>query len=116
MQSEVGFSCLSQDPRDPITRVLGVRVPCPRVANHKAQGPKSQGPRVSDLRSQGPGCRVSGPDFRLCLFKARLTYSFVQLLAKESRKKEAKGKTIMINPRLISILTCKKRRNLDKEI
>ena len=82
----------------------------------KSQGPgfQFQSPRVPSLRV--PGSRISGPDFRICLFKARLTYSFVQVLAKESRKKEAKGKTIMINPRLIAILTCKQRRNLDKEI
>ena len=69
----------------PITWVLGVRIPCPRVASSKAQGPSSrvpesqvsgsrglgsQDPRVPGLRSQGPGSRVSGPDFRLCHFWA----------------------------------------------
>ena len=58
----------------PITRVLGVRVPCPRVASPKAQGTSSivLGFRVLGLRSQGPGFRVSGPDFRLCPAKPLL--------------------------------------------
>ena len=75
----------------PISRGLGVRVPCPTVPRSQAsgsrvsesQGPGSQGPGlqvpeshgtgtqtpgVAGLRSQGPRSRVLGPDFRLCSF------------------------------------------------
>ena len=44
----------------PITRVLGVRIPCLRVASPKAQGPSSRVPvfQVSSLRVPGPGSQV----------------------------------------------------------
>ena len=55
-------------PQGPITRVPGVRVPCPRVAS---PGFQFQSPRVQVSASQGlrvPGSQVSGPDFRLCRY------------------------------------------------
>ena len=76
-----GGQLLVTGSQGPITRVPGVRIPSPRVPFPESQGPKSQGPKVSGprgsglripglrvlgLRYQGPGSRVSGPDFRLC--------------------------------------------------
>ena len=51
-----GSQLLVSGSQGTISRVPGVRVPCPRVAT-----PKSQSPMVPSL-----GSRVSGPDFRLC--------------------------------------------------
>ena len=55
----------------PGSQVLRPRVPVPESQGTKSQGHRVLDPRVSDLRdpglrSQGPGSRVSGPDFRLC--------------------------------------------------
>ena len=44
-----------------ISKVPGVKVPCPRVASHKPQGPKTQGPRAPDPRSRVPKSGVPGP-------------------------------------------------------
>ena len=78
-----GGQLLVTGSQSPITRVLGVRIPCPRVPVPESQGLKSQDPRVSGLRVPSlrvpgfwvsglrvldHGCRASGPDFRLCSF------------------------------------------------
>ena len=51
-----GGQLLVTGSQSPITRVLGVRIPCPRVPVPESQGPKSQDPRVSGLRV--PSLRV----------------------------------------------------------
>ena len=61
IQSVVGLSCLSHGPM----------VPCPRVASLKSQG---SSPGFQSRRSQGPGPRVSGPDFRLCPWFQQFKY------------------------------------------
>ena len=56
-----GGQLLVTGSQGPITTVPGVRILCPRVPVPESQSLGSQSPR-----SQGPGSRVSGPDFGLC--------------------------------------------------
>ena len=66
-----GVQLLVTGLQGPVTRVPGVRIPCPMIASPKAQvpvplsqGPKPQGPRSQSLGSQGPrvlGLRSQGP-------------------------------------------------------
>ena len=53
----------------------GPRVPGSRVPESRVSG--SQGPGVPGLRSQDPRYRVSGLDFRLCLFWGRVLNKLV---------------------------------------
>ena len=79
-----GDQLLVTGSQSPITRVLGVRIPCPRVASPKAQGPrfsglKVPGSRVSGLRvlgsrSQVSRSRISDPDFSLCHYLSCNSY------------------------------------------
>ena len=62
----LGLGVAISKSQGPISRVLGVKVPCPRVPVPGSQDPGSQGPGVPGLRFQGPRSQVSGPDFRLC--------------------------------------------------
>ena len=72
--SVLGLRVASSKYQGPICRVLGVRVPCPRVPVPRSWVSGSQSPRVLGLRVLGSGSqvsgswsRVAGPDFRLCL-------------------------------------------------
>ena len=59
----VGGQLLVTGSQGPITRVSGVRIPCPRVASPKVHGPKSQSHRVPGLRVSGlrvPGLKLPG--------------------------------------------------------
>ena len=63
----------------PITRALGVRIPCPSVTSPKAQGPNSRvsvsqvsGSRVSGSPVSGLGVPGLSPDFRLFPLSMRL--------------------------------------------
>ena len=62
-----GGQLLFTGSQSPITRVLNVKIPCPRVPVPESQGPKSQDPRVSDLRV--PGLRVPGPGSQVSGFR-----------------------------------------------
>ena len=64
-----------------ITRVPGVRIPCPRVTSPKAQGPSSidpgsQGPRV--LESQVSGLRVPGPGSQVLILNYAVSEAVVR--------------------------------------
>ena len=100
MQSVVGVSCQSQGPWVPFpgSQVSGSHVPSPRVPV-----PWS---RVLSLRSQGPGSRISGLDFRQC-HKFQYKADFNQIINNNNSIKSRKWTNwFLLGPGKISFKPC----------
>ena len=68
-----GFRVSRLQFRSPSSRVLDVKVSCPRVPVQRSWVSGSQGSRSHGLKVLVPGFQASGPDFRLCQIKLRST-------------------------------------------